>query len=76
MICSLNYNAKLHLDQGNFLQDPSLYRRLVGKLNFLTQTRANITFFVQHLSKFLQSLGEPHLQVALHFLQYLKGEPA
>ena len=37
-------NVKLILGQGKSLRDPGSYRRLVGRLNYLTITRLDISF--------------------------------
>ena len=46
----LEVNVKYRRDEGEFLPDPSLYRRLVGSLNYLTITRSDISFAVQQVS--------------------------
>ena len=43
-------NVKLILGQGEPLRDPRRYRRLVGKLNYLTITQPNISFPVSVVS--------------------------
>ncbi|RVW98183.1 Retrovirus-related Pol polyprotein from transposon RE1 [Vitis vinifera] len=51
----MDLNVKLILGQGEPLGDPGRYRRLVGKLNYLTITRPDISFPVSVVSQFLQS---------------------
>ena len=46
----MDSNAKLVPSQGELLRDPGRYRRLVGKLNYLTITRPDISFPVSVVS--------------------------
>ena len=46
-------NVKLVLEQGESLGDLGRYRRLEGKLNYLTITRLDISFLVSVVSQFL-----------------------
>ena len=46
---------------------------MVGKLNFLTNTRPDLSYTVQTLSQFLQQPRIPHLQALLHTLAYIQG---
>lgn len=46
-------SVKLPLDMGVHLADPSIYRRLFGKLNFFQHIKPDIAYIVQHLSQFL-----------------------
>jgi len=64
---------KLSIEEGTLLPNPEAYRRIVGRLLYLTLTRPDISYAVQHLSQFLQAPKKPHYDAALHVLRYLKG---
>ena len=53
-------NVKLVPGQGESLGDLGRYRRFVGKLNYLTITRPNISFPVSVVSQFLKSPCDSH----------------
>ncbi|RVW77239.1 Retrovirus-related Pol polyprotein from transposon TNT 1-94 [Vitis vinifera] len=59
-------NVKLVPGQGEPLGDPGRYRRLVGKLNYLTITRPDISFPVSVVSQFLQSPCDSHWDAVIH----------
>ena len=73
VVCPLDCNIKLAVDQGEFFDNPGLYRKIVSKLNFVTHTRRDLAFAIQHISQFMQAPKEPHFQAAMHVLRYLKG---
>ena len=64
--------VKLSLNGGSLIDDPSVYRKLIGKLLYLTATRPDIAYIIHHLNQFLQA---PHLLVVQRILRYLKGTP-
>ncbi|RVW88631.1 Retrovirus-related Pol polyprotein from transposon RE1 [Vitis vinifera] len=68
-------NVKLVPGQGGPLGDPGRYRRLVGKLNYLTITRPNISFPMSVVSQFLQSPCDSHWDAVIRILRYIKSTP-
>ncbi|XP_045789477.1 uncharacterized mitochondrial protein AtMg00810-like [Trifolium pratense] len=68
-------NTKLMPNQGESFSDPGRYRRLVGKLNYLTMTRPDISFAVSVVSQFLNSPCDSHWDAVVRILRYIKGSP-
>jgi hypothetical protein len=69
-------NLQLSRDDGDLLADLTSYRRLVGRLIYLTLTRPEISFSAQVLSQFMHSPRQPHMAAASRLLCYLKGSPS
>ncbi|XP_061353980.1 uncharacterized mitochondrial protein AtMg00810-like [Gastrolobium bilobum] len=67
--------CKLSCTQGTILNNAATYRRLIGRLLYLTTTRPNISFTVQQLSQFVSCPSDIHMAAAVRVLKYLKGSP-
>lgn len=68
-------SIKLVPTEGDLLKNPSTYRRLIGRLIYLTITWPEIMYSVHILSQFMQEPRKPHLDVVHHLLRFLKGAP-
>ena len=58
---------------GPLFSDPTLYRSLVGALQYLTITRLDISYAVNSISQFLHSPTEDHFLAVKRILRYVKG---
>jgi len=72
----IEVNVKLRQDDGELLQDPTLYRKLVGSLIYLTITRPDISFFVHTVRKFMQNPRHLHLTAVQRIIKYLLITPS
>ncbi|PNX93517.1 retrovirus-related Pol polyprotein from transposon TNT 1-94 [Trifolium pratense] len=71
----LEQNHHLPLATGTPLQNPDRYRRLVGRLVYLTVTRAELSYCVHMLAQFMHKPLEEHWNAAIRVVRYLKGNP-
>lgn len=69
----LPLNLKLYSNDSPLIKDQIHYSSLIHKLNFLTNTRPDLSFTFQTLSQFMQRLTESHYKALLHTLNYVAG---
>ncbi|KAL0534903.1 hypothetical protein IC582_029202 [Cucumis melo] len=69
----LDPNVRLTPFDGVPLDDPTLYRQLVGSLIYLTVTRPHIAYAVHIVSQFMVAPHTIHFIVVLRILRYIKG---
>ncbi|KAJ9567088.1 hypothetical protein OSB04_003054 [Centaurea solstitialis] len=71
----IEQNHHLAVAKGSFLDDPEKYRRLVGRLIYLSFTRPDLAYTVHILAQFMQQPRQEHWDAALRTVCYLKGCP-
>ncbi|CAL1363912.1 unnamed protein product [Linum trigynum] len=69
----LEPNVKLSPGDGALLDDPTLYRQIVGSLIYLTVTRPDIAYAVHIVSQFMAAPCSTHYAAVLRILRYIKG---
>ena len=72
---SREQSVKLSGANGDDVPNAALYRRMIGKLLFLTLTRPDISYVIHKLSQFMKAQKMPHLQPVYKDLKYLKKTP-
>jgi hypothetical protein len=71
----MEINVKYRSKEGDLLAYPTIYRQLVGRLNYLTITRPDISFTVKQVSQFMQTPRYLHLVAVRRIIRYLRGSP-
>ncbi|GJT27629.1 retrovirus-related pol polyprotein from transposon RE2 [Tanacetum coccineum] len=71
----LEQHHHLALADGEEMRDPERYRRLVGRLIYVTITRPKLSYCVHVLSQFMQRPLEEHWQSTVRVVRYIKDNP-
>ncbi|KAG6385530.1 hypothetical protein SASPL_154366 [Salvia splendens] len=69
----MNVNEKLQRVDGTEHADGTIYRSLVGGLNYLTHTRPDIACPVSVVSRYMHNPTKQHLGAARRILRYVAG---
>ncbi|PKI70974.1 hypothetical protein CRG98_008555 [Punica granatum] len=69
----VNTGPRLSIRDGSSFEDPSLYRSVVGSLQYLSLTRPDIAYSVNQVCQFLHCPTTTHWQAVKRILRYLKG---
>jgi hypothetical protein len=64
--------VKLSVDEGNLVEDTTMYRRIVGSLIYMTITRPDLNYAVGVVNQFMQIPRKPHLDAMRRILKYIK----
>ncbi|GKE06120.1 ribonuclease H-like domain-containing protein, partial [Tanacetum coccineum] len=68
----IDAESKIGVD-GDPISDPSLYRSLMGSLQYLTFTLLDISSAVQHVCLYTHDPQEPHFLALKRILRYVRG---
>jgi len=68
----LEQNVKLSADEGNLVEDTTMYRRILGSLIYMTIIRLDLSYVIGVVSQFMQTPRKPHLDVLRCILRYIK----
>ncbi|KAL9287174.1 putative RNA-directed DNA polymerase [Arabidopsis thaliana] len=69
----VDLKSKLSLDIEDRVSDPTLYRSLVGELQYLTFTRPDISYAVHQICLYMHDPRQPHFQALRKIIRYIKG---
>ena len=74
-VCAVPMESRLKLSKESEspLVDAMEYRSLVGGLRYLMNTRPDITYAVNYVSRFLEKPKEDHRAAVKHLLRYVAG---
>jgi hypothetical protein len=68
----LEQNVKLSADEGDLVEDTTMYRHIMGSLIYMTIIRSDLSYAVGVVSQFMQTPRKPHLDGVRRILRYIK----
>ncbi len=68
----LEQNVKLNVDEGDFVEDTTMYRRIMGSLIYMTIIRLDLSYVIEVANQYMQTPQKPHLDAMKHILRYIK----
>ena len=71
----MDANASFNDEEWPLLEDVSQYRRIIGRLLYLTLYRPAISYVVNKLSQYMSKPRKQHINMINQIMQYLKGIP-
>ncbi len=72
ILIPLEQNVKLSADEGDLMEDTTMYRCIGGSLIYMTITRPDLSNGVGVVSQFMQTPRKPHLDEVKRILRYIK----
>jgi hypothetical protein len=68
----LEQNVKLSADEGDLVEDTTMYKRIVGSLIYMIIIRLDLSYAIGVVSQFMETPRKPHLDAVRHILKYIK----
>lgn len=62
----------MNVKEGTHFHDPTLYRSIMGMLQYFIFTKPDIIYFVNQVSRFMYAPTNIHMETVKRILQYLK----
>jgi hypothetical protein len=72
ILIPLEQNVKLSANEGDLVEDTTMYRCVVESLIDMTITRPNLSYAVGVVIQFMQTPRKPHLDAVRRILKYIK----
>ncbi|MCO5613425.1 hypothetical protein L7F22_067701 [Adiantum nelumboides] len=73
ILTPLDQNLKLRIDEGEVLDDATMYHRIVGSLIYMTISQPDLSYAIGLVSQFMQLPRKPHLDSVRRIMRYVRA---